>query len=247
VRLHVEIPALTLELTLAKVRSLLANLPRRAMKSPVALLRACYARLHGVDPATCSHAFSEQGFDQQGSESVVQPQALRRCRARWQERVGSGSEAAAPRAHTQRVCARVPPFRALVPQRRCPIRYEPAVRRPRRRLRAVHQRHARALPRARASPSTRTPPGVAHRPPPPPSPPPPSPDASAVLAADALAADALSAAVLALAVAALAAAAHAAAALAAAALDILISHRPIMYYDRPIRPFSLLRVGSRYV
>ena len=29
------------------------------MKSPVALLRACYARLHGVDPATCSHAFSE--------------------------------------------------------------------------------------------------------------------------------------------------------------------------------------------
>ena len=58
-RLHVEIPALTLELTLAEVRSLLANLPRRAMKSPVALLRACYARLHGVDPATCSHAFSE--------------------------------------------------------------------------------------------------------------------------------------------------------------------------------------------
>ena len=58
-RLHVEVPDLTLELTLAEVRSLLANLPRRAMKSPVALLRACYARLHGADPATCSHAFSE--------------------------------------------------------------------------------------------------------------------------------------------------------------------------------------------
>jgi len=179
------------------------------------------------------------------SGSVVQPQALRRYRARWQERVGGGSEVAAPRAHTQRVCARVPPFRALVPQRRCPIRYEPAVRRPRRRLRAVHQRHARALPRARASPSTRTPPGVAHRPPPPPSPPPPSPPPFSPPTPSP--ADALSAAVLALAVAALAAAAHAAAALAAAALDILISHRPIMYYDRPIRPFSLLRVGSRYV
>jgi len=72
--------------------------------------------------------------------------------------------------------------------------------------------------------------------------------------ADALAADALSAAVLALAVAALAAtahaaaalaaAAHAAAALAAAALDILISHRPIMYYDRHSTHFA---VGSRYV
>jgi hypothetical protein len=57
--LHVEVPAHSLELTLAEVHSLRANLPRRAMKSPVALLRACYARLHGVDPATCSHAFSE--------------------------------------------------------------------------------------------------------------------------------------------------------------------------------------------
>ena len=57
--LHVEVPAHSLELTLAEVHSLRANLPRRHKVSPVALLRACYARLHGVDPATCSHAFSE--------------------------------------------------------------------------------------------------------------------------------------------------------------------------------------------
>jgi hypothetical protein len=61
------------------------------------------------------------------------------------------------RAHTQRVCARVPLFRALVPPRRCPHRYEPAVRLPRRHFRAIQQRHARALPRepSRASPPPR--------------------------------------------------------------------------------------------
>jgi hypothetical protein len=58
-RLLVEVPAQSFELTLAEVHSLRANLPRRPKVSPVALLRACYARLHGADPATCSHAFSE--------------------------------------------------------------------------------------------------------------------------------------------------------------------------------------------
>ena len=59
--------------------------------------------------------------------------------------------------------------------------------------------------------------------------------------ADALAAVTLSAA--ALAVAALAAAVLAAAALAAAALDILISHRPIMYFGRHATLFAF---GVRY-
>lgn len=48
------------------------------------------------------------------------------------------------RAHTQRVCARVPLFRALVPPRRCPHRYEPAVRLPRRHFRAIQQQIGRA-------------------------------------------------------------------------------------------------------
>ena len=119
-----------------------------------------------------------------------------RARSRSQMLLGSGVLGAAPRVHTQRVCARVPPFRALVPPRRCALRYEPAARLPRRRLRAVHQRHARALPRARASPSTRTPPGVAHRPPAAPLVAA-APLAAAPLAAALLVAPALAAAVLA--------------------------------------------------
>ena len=57
VRLHVEVPAQSFELSLAEVHSLRANLPREDKRSLVALLRACYARLHGVDPATCSQPF----------------------------------------------------------------------------------------------------------------------------------------------------------------------------------------------
>ena len=56
-RLIVEVQAQSFELSLAEVHSLRANLPRGDMKSLVALLRACYARLHGVDPATCSQTF----------------------------------------------------------------------------------------------------------------------------------------------------------------------------------------------
>ena len=104
VRLHVEIPAHSLELTLAEVHSLRANLPRRPKVSPVALLRACYARLHGVDPATCSHAFEE-----------LHRLAWSNFKRSVDAVLGSGVLGAAPRAHTQRVCARVPPFRALVP------------------------------------------------------------------------------------------------------------------------------------
>ena len=85
VRLVVEVPAQSFELSLAEVHSLQANLHRRPKKSNFALMRACYARLHGVDVATCSHAFS--------SDCVVQLQAVRRGRARWQERVGGSSEA----------------------------------------------------------------------------------------------------------------------------------------------------------
>jgi hypothetical protein len=83
------------------------------------------------------------------------------------------------RAHTQRVCVRVPPFRALVPlagalfDMSLPFDY---------RVAAFEQftngTREPSLPRARASPSTRTPPGVAHRPPEPPSPPHPSPPPS---------------------------------------------------------------------
>ena len=199
------------------------------MGSPVALLRACYERLHGVHGealrsfakphqkawiwlkrsvdavldgrsesaaaqrhpiilvfdvvagaftkhmATAAAAASGEQHELEGGHcrrgSII-------IRSEHPCVLGSGVLGAAPRVHTQRVCARVPPFRALVPPRRCPLRYEPAVRLPRRRFRAVHQRHARALPPARASPSTRMPLGVAHRPPAaplaaaPPSPPP---------------------------------------------------------------------------
>ena len=83
-RLLVEVPAQSFELSLAEVHSLRANLHRRPKKSNFALLQACYARLNGVNPATSSHAFS--------SDCMVQ-QAVRRGRARWQERVGGSSEA----------------------------------------------------------------------------------------------------------------------------------------------------------
>ena len=56
-RLVVEVPAQSFELSLAEVHSLRANLPREDKRSLVPLLRACYARLHGVDPATCSQTF----------------------------------------------------------------------------------------------------------------------------------------------------------------------------------------------
>ena len=56
-RLVVEVPAQSFELSLTEVHSLRANLPRGDQRSHVALLRACYARLHGVDPATCSQPF----------------------------------------------------------------------------------------------------------------------------------------------------------------------------------------------
>ena len=147
------------------------------------------------------------------------------------------------RAHTQqRVCVRVPPFRALVPLAGAlfdislPFDYrvaafehltngtrEPS---PARAPVAKHTHAARCSAPAAGSPLAAAPLAAALLIAP--------ALAAAVLAAatsaDALAAVALSAA--ALAVAALAAAAHAAAALAAAALDILISHRPIMYFDR---------------
>ena len=57
VRLHVEAPVQSFELSLAEVHSLRASLPKRDKKSPLALLRACYARLNGVNPATVSQAF----------------------------------------------------------------------------------------------------------------------------------------------------------------------------------------------
>ena len=57
-RLLVEVPAQSFELSLTEVHSLRANLHRRPKKSNFALMRVCYARLHGVNPATSSHAFS---------------------------------------------------------------------------------------------------------------------------------------------------------------------------------------------
>ena len=50
-RLLVEVPAQSFELSLTEVHSLRANLHRRPKKSNFALMRVCYARLHGVNPA----------------------------------------------------------------------------------------------------------------------------------------------------------------------------------------------------
>ena len=79
-RLLVEVPAQSFELTLAEVHSLRAKLHRRPKKSNFALTRACYARLHGVNPATSSHAFSSDvalfntsGAHDAAARSVVMP------------------------------------------------------------------------------------------------------------------------------------------------------------------------------
>jgi hypothetical protein len=63
VRLHVEGPVQSFELSLAEVHSLRASLPKKDKKSPIALLRACYARLNGVNPATVSQAHQIAWFN----------------------------------------------------------------------------------------------------------------------------------------------------------------------------------------